>query len=57
MPNDTDTQTAAAPTTAAQIDAWFLASFSNGPIAQNTETYNQAFTAKEKLKALLAPKS
>ena len=50
----TDSFLAAPDPKAAIVDAWFLEHIQCPPISQNTECYNQALAAKEKLKALLA---
>lgn len=36
------------------IDVWFGERVANGPIARNTDAYNQAFAAKENLKTRFA---
>lgn len=37
------------------LDRWFAECFQQPPISHNTESYNQALAAKDKLKDLLDP--
>lgn len=54
MAEESKTVAASGTMTPEQVDQWFIDNFQNGPVAQNTEAYNQAYKAKEALKKLLA---